>query len=123
MSYTRFIAYGTIKKPIPQKLKDKWPEIKLKVNRLLDFAVIINPGKPYEEKPSIKFENDYVSFNLNLAIPNPLPQQVIDNLPQIRQSIRWLMGFVDEEEFGGKATYHVCHHDEAGVPCGKEQEI
>jgi len=119
MSYTRLIVGGVIPKPIPQAVKDKWTEIKQGVNWLRGFAVIINPDKPNEERPFVSFSDDYVTFGLNFAIPNPLPQQVIDRLPQIRQAIRWLMGFTSE----GKATFHECFHDQEGISCGPDKEI
>lgn len=115
MSYTRLIMSGTIKKPIPQALKDRWLEIKQGAIWLAQFAKTINEGNPNEERFHVKFANDYVTFSADLAIKNPMPQLVIDKLPQIRTKIRWLMGFVDPKQPHG-ATYHICYHDDSYNP-------
>ena len=70
-------------------------------------------------------------FMIDGFIPDPMPQVLVDNLPEIRQRVRQLMSFcvnINEgqpnEENTTKAVYHKCYHDEDPVrACDPAQNI
>ena len=71
----------------------------------------------------------HLRFNLDLALPMPLPQQLVDALPTIREKIRQLKAYAvrinegqENEEASVRAVFHVCHHED-GVPCEEEEDV
>ena len=70
-------------------------------------------------------------FEIDGFIPDPMPQELKDRLPEIRAGIRKLMAYCvkinegkDSEENTIKAIYYSCYHDEVPTkPCGSVQEI
>lgn len=71
----------------------------------------------------------FLRLDIRLAVKEPIPQELKDALPSIKDKIRQLKSFASKinegtnsEEMTVKATWHRCFHDE-GKPCGEEQEV
>jgi len=71
----------------------------------------------------------YIRFTLDLAVKEPLPQELKNALPKIKDAIRKLKSYASKinegsvnEEITVKAVWHRCKHDE-GLSCEAEQEI
>ena len=71
----------------------------------------------------------YLRFTIDLAVKEPIPSELKEELPSILKTIKKLKSFAskinegkENEEFTIKATFHRCYHDE-GKPCEPEQEI
>ena len=116
MAALRFISSGRINKPLPAALVSALPAIKDAVTDLQSYARKINEGKINEEVSVTATwgkKTAYIWWNLNLAIPMPLPQVLQDKLPAIRTKIRQLETYaVSTGENAFQAKYHVCHHGE-----------
>ena len=127
MASLRFTASGRINKPLPPALVNALPAIRDAVTALHSLARKINEGKVNEEPTDIVVwgnESDHISFALDLAIPMPLPQALLDRILAIRTKIRRLKDYaVNTGEAAFSAKYHVCYHGEGDnhPPCNPEE--
>lgn len=71
----------------------------------------------------------YLRFMIDLAIKEPIPDELSEQLDVIRTHIRTLKSYASKinegllnEEDTTRAKYHKCRHDE-GLPCEEEQQI
>ena len=71
----------------------------------------------------------YLRFKLDLAIKQPLPQALKDELPALKAAIRRLKSFASKintgksnEEMTVKAAWHICRNEDY-LPCEPEQEV
>ena len=71
----------------------------------------------------------YLRFKLDLAIKQPLPQALKDELPALKVAIRRLKSFASKinegnpnEEITIKAAWHICRNEDY-LPCEPEQEV
>jgi len=71
----------------------------------------------------------FIRFQIDIAVKQPIPDELKERLPAIRREIRRLKAYASKikegsgnEETTVKASYHICHHDE-GLPCEPEQDI
>ncbi len=121
MAALRFMCSGRINKPLPAALVSALPAIKDAVVDLQSYARKINEGKNNEEATVNAIwgnETGYIWWNLDLAIPMPLPQVLQDKLPAIKTKIRQLKTHaVSTGEDAFRAQYHICKHGEGGGDC------
>jgi len=61
----------------------------------------------------------YLRFKLDLAIKQPLPEELETDLPEIKSKIMELKGYCENEYH---MKYHVCMHDEKRL-CREERNI
>ena len=71
----------------------------------------------------------YLRFNLDLAIKQPIPEELELKLPEILVAIGMLRNYAVEVQGGevnvelsDQATYHICRHDEH-KSCEQPKEI
>lgn len=71
----------------------------------------------------------FIRFNLDLAIKEPIPDELNQKFSAIKETILKLKSFAskinegkENEEMTIRAVYHRCFHDE-GKPCEIEKEI
>ena len=65
-------------------------------------------------------------FTIDLFVKEPIPTELKDKLPNIREAVRKLKSYASSvgEDIIIKATYHKCHHDEVtNQPCEPEENI
>lgn len=126
MRFLRFMCSGRINKPFPQALVDVLPSIKVNAAELQTYARKINEGKHNEEATNVVTwgnETESLWFQIDLAIPMPLPQALQDKLPAIKDKLRLLKTYAVSTGIGTfHAGYHICRHEE-GLLCESEVEI
>ncbi len=126
MASLRFLCSGRIDKPLPQALVTALPAIKSNLVDLQTYARKLNEGAANEEDTNMVVwgnETDYIWFQIDLAIPMPIPDALQAKLPAIKDKIRQLKTYaVNTGMFSFRAKYHICPHKE-GKLCEVEQEI
>lgn len=126
MSYLRFMCSGRINKPLSPTLVIALPTIKANAVDLQSYARKFNAGAANEERTNKVVWGDepiYIWFQIDLAIPMPIPAALQTKLPAIKDKLRQLKTYAVNTgmaTFHGK--YHVCHHDMGGL-CEAEVDI
>ncbi len=121
MALLRFMCRGRVNKPLPSALVTAFPAIKTNLLDLQTYARKVN----LEDTQKVAWgnETDYIWFDVDLAIPQPIPAALQVKLPAIRAKIQQLKSYaVNTGEAMVHAKYHICLHDE-GRTCGPEQDI
>ena len=124
MSHERLIMNLSFKKPISSTLKDRLPQIRDAVRWLVSYCENINEWQPNEENTTLVElidDTTHWRFMADMAIRIPLPQAVVDRLPQIKDGLRWLKGQADPDQ-PIRVGVHTCLHQESGL-CEEEIEV
>lgn len=72
----------------------------------------------------------YIRLQIDLAVKQPTSPVITAEFSELLRLIRNFKFFSSKinpgqpnEENTLRATYHICHHDEEGLPCESEKDI